>query len=378
MKILMSSGRVTPFFSARLRLLDSIKDKGWDVTVSGYEPDGKELCDKHGTGFYEIPFERAGMNPLKDFKIIKLYQKIMSDEKFDVVHSYTIKPNIYGTIAAKRAGIQKIYPTVNGLGYSFTEGGNSGFKSIIVRVVVSKLYKKAFSYATKVFFQNYDDADLMVRKGIISRDKCVIISGSGIELPAFPYSDVSVAPVTFLIATRLLITKGVRTYFEAAQIVKMNYPEAKFLIAGGLDPNPDGITEDELRKYTDSGIVKYLGHVDNMPKILSDCSVFVLPSFYREGVPHAILEAMSTGRAIITCNTPGCRETVRKADENGKGENGFLVEPKDSQMLAEKMIWLIEHPDDVKRMGAESRRYAEERFDVEKVNAVMMNTMGIK
>lgn len=376
MKIIICSGRVAPFFSARLRLLESIQGRGLDVTISGYEENGKELCDQHGMGFYKIPFDRAGMNPIKDLKNLKRYQEIMTNEKFDIVHSYTIKPNIYGSIAAKRAGIKKIYPTVNGLGYSFTEDVNGGFKSKIVRAVVSRLYKKAFSCATKVFFQNPDDANEMVSRKLISRDKCVVISGSGIDLDVFPYSEMSVTPMKFLLASRLLVTKGVRNYFEAARIVKQKHPEVIFQLAGALDSNPDGISQEELADYIADGTIEFLGYV-NMTKALCDCSVFVLPSFYREGVPHAILEAMGVGRAVITCNTPGCKETVREADANGRGKNGFLIEPKNSRMLAEKMIWMIEHPEAVKEMGIESRRYAEDRFDVEKVNRVMMETMGL-
>ena len=377
MKIMMNSGRISPFFTTRMRLIDSVQKAGWDVTVTGYEIEKKNLCDEHNTGFFEIPFARAGLNPISDLKVIRRYESVMKKERFDIVHSYTIKPNIYGSIAAKRAGVKGIFPTVNGLGYSFTNEESGNFKSKMVRLVVSYLYRKAFSCATKVFFQNADDAGEMVRRGIIDRDKCVVISGSGIDLESFPYSRASMLPMKFLLATRLLITKGVRTYFEAAKIVKEKYPEVIFELAGGLDPNPDGIQKEELDSYTADGTITYLGHVDNMAKALTECSVFVLPSFYREGVPHAILEAMSTGRAIISTQSPGCKETVRNVDKNGKGLNGFLIEPKNSAQLANAMIWMIEHPEEVKQMGAESRRYAEDRFDVEKVNKIMMESMGI-
>lgn len=377
MKLLFNSGLVTPLFFPRFRLLDSIQRHGWRIIASGYDPNGKELCDKYGIGYHEILFDRVGTNPLKDYKAFKTYCKIIREENIDVVHSYTTKPNIYGSIAAKRAGVTKIYPTVNGLGYSFTEYADRGIKSRVVRVVVSKLYKKAFSCATKVFFQNPDDADLMVKEGLVSRDKCIIIPGSGVELQQFPYSDVRVTPMTFLIATRLLVSKGVRTYCEAAKIVKNQYPDTEFLIAGGFDHSPDRIKEKELQLYIESGVVKYLGYVDDMPKTLSECSVFVLPSFYREGIPHAILEALSTGRAVITCNTPGCKETIKYVEPDGKGKNGFLIKPKNSELLAEKMIWMIQNPIEVRKMGRESRKYAEERFDVEKVNQVILETMGI-
>lgn len=375
-KIMMNSGRIKVFFTTRRKLVNSIKDQGYEITIGGFEQENKYLCDENGLDFAYVPFARAGLNPFADLKVIKLYEKIIRQEKFDIVHSYTAKPNIYGSIAAKRAGVKRIYPTVNGLGYAFTDDTSDGMKSRIVRMITSRLYKKAFSCATKVFFQNSDDADEMVRRKLISRDKCVVISGSGIDLDMFPYSETSVEPMTFMLATRLLVTKGVRNYFEAARIVKKTHPKAVFQLAGALDPNPDGIKQEELDEYVSDGTIQFLGYVDMM-KALHDCSVFVLPSYYREGVPHAVLEAMSVGRAVITCNTPGCKETVRDVDDSSRGRNGFLVEPKNSQMLAEKMIWMIEHLEEVKTMGLESRKYAEDRFDVEKVNKVMMDTMGI-
>lgn len=367
MKIMINSGRISPFFTTRLQLLNKIKDNGYDVTLGGFDTSCIEKCQSWGAEFAEIPFARAGMNPIQDAKTLRAYYRVMKEGQFDIVHSYTAKPNIYGSIAAKWAGIKKIYPTVNGLGYAFT--GNST-KNKIVRAVICMLYKWAFSGATKVFFQNSDDAAELVQRGVLPREKCVVIAGSGIDLNAFPYSE-AYQENTFFLATRLLVTKGVRTYFEAAKIVKEKHPEAKFYLAGSLDPNPDGIKKDELDQYVQDGTVEYLGVVKDMPAALKEYAVFVLPSYYREGVPHAILEAMSTGRAIVTTDAPGCKETVN-------GKNGFLIEPRNGEQLAEKMIWMIEHPSEVKQMGMESRKYAEDKFDVEKVNQVMLETMGIK
>lgn len=373
MKILINSGLVLPVFAKRDQLINSMKEKGHIVSIGGYQTEAKEECERQGVGFEYIPFARAGLNPIADIKTLKDYYRVIKAGHYEVVHGYTAKPNIYGSIAAKLAGVKYIYPTINGLGYAFT--GNS-LKNKIVRFVISCLYKIAFACSTAVFFQNSDDADEMVRRGIIKKDKCVVIAGSGIDLNAYPYSEMQDTNVFFM-ATRLLITKGLRNYFEAARIVKKNHPEARFLLAGALDPNPDGIKQEELEEYVKDGTVEYLGVVKNMPEVLAKCSTFVLPSYYREGVPHANLEAMSIGRAIITTYAPGCKETVKDVDATGRGRNGFLVEPKNSQELAEKMIWMIEHPDEVRKMGVESFVYAKERFDVKIVNRMMMETMGL-
>jgi len=361
----------------RRRLCDNLTEKGYEITVSGYTEVSKELLKQYKADYVYIPLSRAGINPVQDLKVLRTYYKKMKREKYEIVHSYTAKPNIYGSIAAKYAGIRRIYPTVNGLGYAFTDVDTGKLKAKFVRVMVSLLYKWGFSCATKVFFQNKDDARELIRRKIIDKRKCVLISGSGIELEAYPYSECFVTPMVFLTATRLLVTKGVREFCEAARIVKRKYPGAVFRLAGALDDNPDSISQRELNYYVKEGIIQYLGEVSDMPFVLKNCSVFVLPSFYREGIPHVILEAMSVGRAVITTDSPGCRETVRRTDDTGKGKNGFLIPVKDSQILAEKMIWMIEHTDRVKEMGKESRRYAEERFDVEMVNKVMLETMGL-
>lgn len=376
LKIMMNSGRIGIFFYTRKKLVETIRNAGWEVIIGGYQKENEHLCIENNLKFAYIPFSRAGMNPIADLKVINRYRDYIRKEHIDIYHSYTAKPNIYGSIGAKKAGVERIYPTVNGLGYAFTESESSGLKFRLLRSVTCMLYKKAFKCATKVFFQNPDDMEEMVARKLISRDKCVLVPGSGIDLDMWSYSKTSCEPFVFLMATRMLVSKGVREYFEAARIVKKAHPEVIFKIAGALDPNPHGITEAEMNSYVNDGTIEFLGFVD-MTEALKECSVFVLPSYYREGVPHAVLEAMGVGRAVITCNTPGCKETVCNADAEGKGTNGFLIPPKDSRALAEKMIWMIEHPAEVIEMGAQSRKYAEDRFDAEKVNKLMMETMGI-
>lgn len=366
MKILINSGLVSPVFKKRDKLIFEMQKKDNNVTISGYEKNVEDICKKYNCDYRYIPMNRAGINPLKDLKTLIQYYKLIKKEKYDCVHSYTAKPNIYGSIAAKLAGCKKIYPTVNGLGYAFT--GNS-LKNKLVRTVTCFLYKIAFSCSTKVFFQNKDDANELIKKKVVKKEKCVIISGSGIDLDVFKYKKVYNKNIFFL-ASRLLKTKGLNEYFEAAKIVKEKYPDAKFILAGPTDPNPDGITEDELKCHVDGGYIKYLGTLKDIKKEIEKCSVFVLPSYYREGVPHAVLEAMAVGRAILTCDSPGCRETINK-------KNGFLVEPKNADKLAKKMIWMIENPEQVEKMGDASRKYVEERFDVEIVNKEMLKTMDI-
>lgn len=365
MKVLINSGLIIPVFKKRDKLIKKIKENN-DVTISGYEKNVEEICSSYGVKCQYIPMSRAGLNPLKDIKTLISYYKLVKKEKYDIVHSYTAKPNIYGSIGARLAGCKKVYPTINGLGYAFT---GSGFKNKIIRMITCFLYKIAFACSNKVFFQNINDANELVKKRILKKDKCVIISGSGVDTKLYDFAKLNSSNVFFL-ASRLLVTKGLREYFKAAEIIKKKYPDCQFLLAGSLDPNPDGITKEELDYYTEKGYVQYLGVLDNIISELQRCSVFVLPSYYREGVPHAILEAMSIGRAIITTDSPGCRETINN-------KNGLLVKPKDYEDLADKMLWMVEHKKEVEQMGLESRKYVLERFDVDIVNKDILRTLGL-
>lgn len=367
MKILIHSGRVKPFFSKREQLLRMLIAAKHDVTVGGYEANCEKECNEFGVEYVQVPMSRAGLNPFEDIKTLWAYYRIFKAQKYDVVHSYTAKPNIYGSIAARLAGIKRIYPVVNGLGYAFI--GNDA-KTRIVRLAISVLYKLGFACADKVIFQNKDDADELVKRYIIRKDKCVVVAGSGVDLDAYPYSPLE-SQNCFLMATRLLRTKGVMQYCEAARMLKRQYPLARFMLAGDYDKNPDGVKVEEIQPYITDGSVEYLGLVSDMVSALKMCSVFVLPSFYREGVPHANLEAMSIGRAIITTDMPGCKETLN-------GKNGLMVEAESTESLIKAMRWMLDNPIEVEKMGNESRKYAEERFDVNIVNTQMIKTMQIR
>ncbi|AHV98593.1 glycosyltransferase family 4 protein [Paenibacillus sabinae] len=367
MNILVNSGRVTPFLETRNKLIKRIIKNEHNVTLTGFQTGYENEIEKIGASFVEMPVNRAGLNPLRDLKLVLKYFKLIKKSKIHLVHSYTIKPNIYGSIAARLAGVKQIYPTINGLGYAYT--GND-FKNRIVRIVTSILYKVAFSCSTKVFFQNSDDAREMVNRHLIRPEKCVVIAGSGIDLVKFCEIE-QPEKFSFIMVTRLLKSKGVYEYLEAARIVKGKYNDIEMYLVGPIDPNPNGVKEEELQAFIDEGIINYLGVSTEVHKLLGRSSVFVLPSYYREGVPHSILEAMATGRAILTTDSPGCRETVKN------GINGFLVPTKDSKALSEKMIWMIENQTAVKEMGKESLIYAKERFDVKMVNEHLMSTMEI-
>ena len=205
--------------------------------------------------------------------------------------------------------------------------------------------------------------------GIVNRaTSTLVVNGSGVDLKHYYVTQLP-SNINFLLIARLLNSKGVRIYADAARKIKENYPDVLFTLVGKIDENPDAISQNELDQWMNDGVINYLGHLSDVRKAISDCSVYVLPSYYREGTPRSILEAMSMGRAIITTDLPGCRETVID------GDNGFLVKARSVENLVKALLNFIEKPDCVNSMGLRSREIAEEKYDVHMVNSVMIREM---
>lgn len=237
--------------------------------------------------------------------------------------------------------------------------------------LVRILYRFALTKAHKVFFQNPDDERLFRELGLMpAAVPSIVVNGSGVDLASFAMSPILKRMPVFLMIGRLIGDKGLREYAEAAKRVKGIHPEARFQLIGWLDTNPDAIAQSELDWWIADGTLEFLGKLDDVRPAIADSTVYVLPS-YREGTPRTVLEAMSMGRPIITTDAPGCRETVID------GENGFLVPVKSVDALVEAMLKFIEDPTLAPRMGRRSREIAEEKYDVHKVNAVMLHEMGI-
>jgi glycosyltransferase involved in cell wall biosynthesis len=224
--------------------------------------------------------------------------------------------------------------------------------------------------AKGVIFQNRDNRDTFIRFKIVPAAKCSVVNGSGVNVHRFKAMPLKKSPPTFLLIARLLNEKGIREYARAAQSVKMRYPDAVFNLLGPEDPSPDGVPLQDVQKWHDQGVIRYLGTASDVRPYLADCHIYILPS-YHEGMPRTVLEAMATGRPILTTDAPGCRETVIPA------ENGFMVPVRDADALAERMIWFIEHRDQWERMGKRSRKMAEERFDVRIINRELMSAFGV-
>ena len=310
------------------------------------------------------------MNPLSDVVSVLRLAILLRRLKIEASLAYFIKPVIFGNLAAFFARVPKRFCMIEGMGYVFTPPtGRQPAKRKVLRALVSLLYKWSLKRADAVFLLNDDDIDEMVRRGLVQPAQVVKLNGIGVDLadwlPAIAVNE----PLTFLLAARLLREKGILEYAEAARIVKSIYPNTRFILLGGVDPNPGSLNTHEVSEWVNEGLLEWPGHVPVQPW-LAQTSVYVLPS-YREGVPRSTQEAMAMGRAVITTDAPGCRETVVE------GQNGFLVPVRDAAALADAMMRFIKQPELIETMGKASRALAVERFDVHKVNAVILATMGI-
>ena len=316
----------------------------------------------------DYSMSRTGLNPFRDgMDVVKLIFQLRH-LKVDTSLGYCIKPVIYGTIAAWLAGVRKRFAMIEGAGYVFIEDEKHSFRRAVLRKLVKLLYRLALSHAHCVFLLNKDDRDLFINEGMVGVEKVRVLDGIGLDIKHFDFSPPVSAPVTFILVARLLREKGVFEYIDAARKIKKSCPSAMFLLVGNVDMNPGSMNESQVREWVQEGIVEWPGQVSDIRPWLQRASVFVLPS-YREGMPRSTQEAMSMGRPVITTDVPGCRDTV----ENGI--NGFIVPVRDSDALAQAMFTFIEHPELIVSMGASSRQIAEKRFDVNKINAQIIEAL---
>lgn len=367
MKIIFVSPKNRTVYNFRGDLIKEIIAEGWEVVVTGPDETDVDKITELGARFVKIPMEKTGVNARSDLKYIFALRKLFKKEKPDVTFGYTVKPVVYGAIAAKLAGVKNRYSMVEGLGYIFTANTR---KAKLIRPIVKTLYRMGFACSKKVIFINPDDFKDLTAMKLLSKKKGCLVNGAGVNIEHFSREALPEEPVFFMLS-RALISKGVRVFLEAAEIVHKRYPDTRMMLLGEIDESMhDSLKKEEVQKYVDMGAIEYYPEHPDVRVYYRQCSVFVLPS-YREGVPRTTQEAMAMGRPVITTDAPGCRETVVD------GKTGFFVPTGDSQALADAMCKFIEDPSLIKTMGEESYKYCCERFDVRKVNADMKKYLGI-
>lgn len=366
MKILVVSPKNKTVFNFRGDLIRDMIAHGHEVMVVGPNRDYLEDVLALGiTEFIEVKLVKDNTSVTGDLAYLKKLIQVMKEKKPDLVFGYTIKPVIYGSIAAKMAGVPRIYAMVTGLGRVYA---SAGLKARAVRMVTKNLYKQAFRVCDKVIFQNRDDIDQLVRQNYLPREKTVQVNGSGVNMDRFARTALPAEPV-FLMVSRIIREKGVMEYCRAARAVRKEYPNARFILLGGFDTSIGALKPEDIQLFIDDGSIEFPGEVKDPVSFYQKSAVFVLPSYYREGLPRTLLEAMSCGRAIVTTDWPGCREPVED------GVNGFMVPVKDAQALTEKLLLLAGDRQMLERMADAAYESCRARFEVGIINEQMRGAM---
>jgi glycosyltransferase involved in cell wall biosynthesis len=357
-KIILVSRCAWTLYNFRAGLLRALKNEGHLVIAGGAGGDGFEKYIRDlGLPFVALPIDKNVINPWADLKLLWTLYRFYRTEQPAVVHHFTIKPVIYGSIAARLAGVPRIVNTVTGLGQVFVQDN-----TLWLWYLVKWLYSIALACAHFTFFQNRDDLDYFIGYGMVQPQKAGLLPGSGVDCSFFTPVPASVRshddPVTFLMVSRLLRVKGVEEFVEAARQVKERFPTTQFQLLGPRDErNPTVISISELNRWQSEGVVRWLGETSDVRPVLAQADVITLPSYYREGTPRALLEAAAMAKPIITTENVGCREVVED------GVNGLLVPVKDAKALAEAMIRLLEDPALRERMGKAGRAKVEQQFE---------------
>lgn len=355
-KLLIAINTSWNIVNFRTGLIRGLIAKGYDVVVAApRDRFSDEITPRTGARFVELPMRGHGRSPTEDAALLTRFVALMRRERPAAFLGFTVKPNVFGSLAAQLCGVPRVN-NIAGLGSVFNERGATA-------KIVVLLYRIALRGAHRVFFQNDDDLSLFVARRIVRRAQTALLPGSGVDTARFVPGDrplpAADAPFTFLLIARLLREKGVAELVEAARIVRAAHPRIRVQILGPVDAaNPASIPRAQLDQWAAAGDIEYLGTADDVRPFLAAADCFVLPSYYREGTPRALLEAAAMAKPIITTDMPGCRDVV------DPGSNGFLVPPRDVQALAERMAEMAAAPAEVvEAMGRASRRKAEGDFD---------------
>ncbi len=351
MKIAFVTNTCWNVFNFREGLVKFFLNRGDEVISLAPKDQYSVELEKWGVKYIDTPLDQTGTNPLKDLRYLNHVRKIFTKERPDVALCFTIKPNIYSSLAGRIAGVPTIC-NVSGLGTVFLVSGWLGKFAL-------SLYRLAFRYSTHIFFQNKDDQQLFISEVKLNHDRIGLLPGSGLDLKRFQYLDLTISnPTKLLMIGRVIEEKGVRDFIEASRILKSKNVSVQFTLVGKLDEEHSrSISKDEVDEWERDGLIKYFPHEDNIQKLIADHEVVVLPS-YREGTPRTLLEGAALGRPLLASNVPGCKEVVKD------GFNGFLFDVKKPVSLADKIsLYMALSVEERKTFSVNSRKLVEEKFN---------------
>lgn len=369
MRILVIGGTVGSLVNFRGDLLRDLMLAGCEIHAAAPDAEPRSFhrlqLESIGVSVSQFSLSRRGLNPVSDLGTLRSLFRLIRRVNPDCLLAYTIKPVIFGIIAACFARVPRRVAMITGIGFAMQGSGSRR----MLRLMVEMLYRIALTGADCVLFQNPDDAELFRRRRLLwSSAEIRVVNGSGVSLDRFPKMPMPKGRFRFLMISRLLADKGVAEYLSAARSVKQDFPDTEFVLIGSSEAGPNAIPKELLKTAIDDGIVQHIAHTDEIVSELSLCTVFVLPS-YREGTPRSVLEALSVGRPVITTDVPGCRQTVVP------GVNGILVEARSASALASGMVQMIHEQHRLSAMADRSRELAETHFDVRKINFDIMKSL---
>ncbi|NIP87895.1 MAG: glycosyltransferase family 4 protein [Gammaproteobacteria bacterium] len=352
----------------RAELIEALASRGYGVIALAPVDASQQTLERLGARCVPLSLERYSANPFTEIASFAAIVRTLWRSRPCIVLSFTIKPVIYASLAGRFIGGVQTHSMITGRGSVFLDGSRRGR---LRRRVVEALYRIALADNGRVFFQNNADSAYFVAKRLVRPEQVSVVPGSGVNLERFRAPAREPADPAFIMVARLLREKGVAEFVQAARRLAARHPSACFRLVGPFDDNPSALRREELLALLGDGPVEYLGEVGDVREALGCAWVFVLPSYYAEGTPRSILEALAMGMPVVTTDTPGCRETV---DE---GHNGFVVPARNVPRLAEAMERFLLDPSLAQSMGRRSRQIAAERYDVRVINAGIMDAMGI-
>ncbi len=395
MKVLVLTADANTLVYHRGDLIRDFAAHGCEVVTAAAEdyPHVRAFVEGIGGHHRAIRMARSKIHPLKDLVTMGDMWRLFRSEKPDALFAYTIKSVVYGCVIARLAGIRRVYALLPGLGFTFVKPVT--WKQRMVSFISEALHRFALKRADVIFMQNHDDLRLFTDMNMLPQGVPVhVTAGSGVNMDEFTHAplendgNIAAGRIRFALVSRLLVSKGVRVFAEAARRIKQLHHHVEFHLIGPFDPNPNRVDESEVHQWVAEGTLVHHGMVKDVSSLLKTMHVFVLPTWYREGVPHATLEALATGRPVITTNSVGARECVKLTTEGESqredgemlmhGENGFLCQPQNVAAVECAMEWYLANPGQIAVHGRASRLLAADVFDVRLVNDIIIRAMRLQ
>lgn len=359
MRIVFFENNPAYFLSHRLNLAQALRAEGHVIHVLAMPGQAARTIEAAGFIFHPVPLKRGSFNPFTEFRTLIWLYRFYRGLRPDLVYQVTIKPVIYGTLAARFARVRLLVNVISGLGYFALQKGIGGN---LLRQFVFFLYWVSLRHPhQKIIFHNDDDRMLFANRKIVALNQSTVVPGSGVDVEHYTLLNEPPGVPVVVLPARMLRDKGVGEFVAAATILKIAGVQAKFILAGDTDPeNPSAIAESVLHQWNKEGNIEWIGHELNMRKIYAVCHIVCLPS-YREGLARVLIEAAACGRAVVTTDVPGCRDAIVS------DETGLLVPPHDAQLLADALQKLILNGTLRHQMGHKGRRYVVERFSIARI-----------